>query len=140
MVHTPGRWSAGTAAKLCETRVRIPLGTPPNKEPRESGLSLFWEHNSQLLWGQFSVRVKGPPMFVRCLIALSLLSLSACTQEAAVRTRAANDLQCNEDKIEISDIGGNAYRARGCGGEATYACTGGAGTQTPSVTCTREAQ
>ena len=58
------------------------------------------------------------------------------TQTGAVEARAASDFGCDEWKIEVEDVGGNAYRAKGCGRSATYVCVGGGGYGSP--TCIKE--
>lgn len=72
------------------------------------------------------------------VVALSaLLSLTGCvTQGSVVRTRALNDLSCDEKQIEVVNIGGTSYRARGCGQEATYNCMTGP----HEIICQREEQ
>ena len=42
----------------------------------------------------------------------------------AAKDRAVVDLSCERTKIEVADVGAGAYRATGCGGIATYVCTG----------------
>jgi hypothetical protein len=66
-----------------------------------------------------------------------LLLLPACvTHEMVARTRASNDLQCAEESVNVSNIGGTSYRAVGCEKEATYNCITGQNT----ITCVREEQ
>ena len=40
----------------------------------------------------------------------------------AVEARAANDLSCPQNQIEIRSLGGSAYMASGCGQSVTYVC------------------
>ncbi len=42
--------------------------------------------------------------------------------EAIVRQRAAVEFACAEGVILVTDLGGLAFRADGCGGHATYEC------------------
>ena len=51
------------------------------------------------------------------------LGLSSCSMAGAVKSRAAYDLNCSEDRIEVRNIGGNSYAATGCGKDQTYTCT-----------------
>ncbi len=56
---------------------------------------------------------------------LLTLPLSGCTPIYArdvVRTRAAKEQRCEESKVQVEELGGNAYRASGCGPETTYVC------------------
>ncbi len=56
-------------------------------------------------------------------IAPAALVVGACaTGSGIVRERAANEFSCDESEVEVEAIGGNSYRATGCGQEATYTC------------------
>ena len=78
------------------------------------------------------------PAWNRVVVVVSGFWLSGCaTQTGAVTERAANEFRCDEDRVEVEDLGGNAYRVEACGETATYACVGG-GFMSPSVTCVRE--
>jgi hypothetical protein len=62
---------------------------------------------------------------VSWLIALSCVASieEGCVEEEdVVRTRAANDFECDESRIAIINIGGASYRAKGCGYTAVYDC------------------
>ena len=72
-------------------------------------------------------------MRLQAVWAFGLLAVG-CTQSGAVSTRAANDFDCPKDQVEVEDIGGNAYKAEGCGQTGTYACVGGG----VNITCVRE--
>lgn len=56
-----------------------------------------------------------------------------------MRERAANEFGCNEADIKVESIGGNSYRATGCGQEAEFTCrsrseyTGASGNSIPCV-------
>jgi len=58
------------------------------------------------------------------LAALLACVASGCvTATGIVRERAANEFSCDEENIEVYSIGGNTYRAIGCGKDATYTCS-----------------
>jgi hypothetical protein len=47
----------------------------------------------------------------------------ACTHPRdVVRTRAAREGQCTEEQVQVEELGGGAFRVRGCGPETTYVC------------------
>jgi hypothetical protein len=74
-------------------------------------------------------------MSKRLWTALVLVPLTGCfTYEDAVRTRAANDFNCSEDKVAVDEVGGKGFRANGCGKVATYVCVG----SESNPTCMRE--
>lgn len=57
--------------------------------------------------------------------ATALLFVSGCGAlilEGRVRNRASYDIRCSSEDITVSDIGGRAWRATGCGRSATYVC------------------
>jgi len=60
-------------------------------------------------------------------VVLFAVALGGCAPDAAdqVRVRAANDFRCNDDKVSVKDIGGEAYRADGCGQSRVYDCSPG---------------
>jgi len=71
----------------------------------------------------------------RELATVVTIALSAGCQVISVQSRAPSDLGCPENAITIEQVGlGSTYRAKGCGNEATYTCTGEYG-----VDCVREA-
>jgi hypothetical protein len=63
---------------------------------------------------------------MRLLLLASLtlvLPLAGCvTPDAVAKTRAASDFSCSEGQVEVTSIGGNSYRANGCGRSAVYDC------------------
>ncbi|MFO0761486.1 MAG: hypothetical protein U0359_33715 [Byssovorax sp.] len=77
----------------------------------------------------------------RTLALLSLpIALLGCQANVA-QARAAVDLQCPEESVQIQELPGNAYRAEGCGKHAVYACSGGTLLSSEAfTTCTREAE
>jgi hypothetical protein len=57
--------------------------------------------------------------------SLGWVVLTGCVSAAGVaRTRAANDFQCREDQIQITEIGGTSFRATGCDRSEVYDCSG----------------
>lgn len=42
--------------------------------------------------------------------------------EAIVRTRASLEFPCDPSAVTVEELGGDAYRAAGCGLHATYEC------------------
>ena len=53
---------------------------------------------------------------------LAGLALAGCSREGAVRTRAAYDFDCPEEKVAIDTISSYdaSFGARGCGKRASY--------------------
>ncbi len=51
------------------------------------------------------------------------ISLAGCASRyTVVQDRAAYDLKCSRDGIEVMNIGGESYAAKGCKQEAVYNC------------------
>ena len=62
---------------------------------------------------------------VRASLTLGLACFAtACgvTPQGTAKVRAANDFQCSEDAVTLTNIGGTSYRAQGCGKSAVYTC------------------
>jgi hypothetical protein len=57
------------------------------------------------------------------LILVPIIAMSGCTPEF-LRSRAANDLQCDRQAVQVDDEGNGRYVAHGCGESATYFVTG----------------
>jgi hypothetical protein len=69
-------------------------------------------------------KLQTPFRTVPVLLAIAFAAtLAGCTVDR-VRTRAANDFECAEEKVEVTDIGASGYRAKGCGQTATFVCNG----------------
>lgn len=66
-----------------------------------------------------------------CVVALA----AACMHQKAgvVKGRFRAEYSCR-DEIDVQNLGGNAYLARGCGQQATYICESNRG----STTCQKE--
>jgi hypothetical protein len=61
----------------------------------------------------------------RAIPILFALSLVACVDaESVVKTRAANDFHCNEEHVDVTNVGGTSFQAKGCGYSEVYDCTG----------------
>ena len=45
---------------------------------------------------------------------------SACASGPALAPRAAFDLNCPEDRLSYTELGGKSWGVRGCGQRATY--------------------
>ena len=71
-------------------------------------------------------------------LILSLFVVGCASGGGTVKDRAAFDLDCPKDKIEVTNIGGTSYGASGCGKKATYTCNGTWGTF--GVTCLKDSQ
>jgi hypothetical protein len=56
-------------------------------------------------------------------VGVLALAATGCTKEV-LRSRAANDLQCDSQAVQVDDEGYGRYRAHGCGDSATYYVTG----------------
>jgi hypothetical protein len=61
---------------------------------------------------------------MRVLLSVLCLLTAACGNYSAwtAQTRAANDFGCDSSQVDVTPIGGGAYRATGCGYAATYVC------------------
>jgi hypothetical protein len=58
------------------------------------------------------------------VVAFHVLLAAGCSSTSSTaRTRAANDFACDEEKVEVADIGGTSYRVTGCGRTAVYDCS-----------------
>jgi hypothetical protein len=62
-------------------------------------------------------------------VALGLLLLGCSTTAGQLKTRFAKERACPEDEVRVSEKGGNAYVARGCGQSAEYVCSAFANSQ-----------
>jgi curli biogenesis system outer membrane secretion channel CsgG len=67
-------------------------------------------------------------MLTVVLAFAAVVSLPACfsanVSPAVVRAKAASDLSCPSDQIQLDNPTGSNWKAKGCGKEATYACSG----------------
>jgi hypothetical protein len=79
------------------------------------------------------------------IVMLTVFGASAtgCVDaESIARTRAANDFECDEDKVNVTNIGGTSFRADGCGQKGVYTCTASEGYSgtTTDYACVPEAK
>ena len=62
----------------------------------------------------------------RLAALIALLLPVACAgpskRTEVVRARAAHDLPCQKESIEVAHLTRDVYRAKGCGGEVVYQC------------------
>ncbi|MCA9548902.1 MAG: hypothetical protein KC933_02635 [Myxococcales bacterium] len=56
----------------------------------------------------------------RLALALALTTLTACAPTGALITRAAFDLDCPKDRLQLHDLGPSTKGVKGCGRKATY--------------------
>ena len=57
---------------------------------------------------------------------VALMLGTACTPDATdIRVRAAFDLKCPKENLEVVKLGEKTRGVRGCGNQATYVYTGG---------------
>jgi hypothetical protein len=71
----------------------------------------YWETNA------VKVLVSG----VLCVGVIFLLGTIGCgATQAQLKTRAAFDMQCSEEQVELVEIDSRTYGVRGCGKQATY--------------------
>lgn len=58
------------------------------------------------------------------LTVAALLTLDGCASvDMTARDRFARQYRCAEEVVRVEDLGGEAYRVRGCGRVAVYSCT-----------------
>jgi hypothetical protein len=48
--------------------------------------------------------------------------LSACGGIDKLKARAAYDMQCNEDQLQLTELADATYGVEGCGKRGTYVC------------------
>jgi hypothetical protein len=62
------------------------------------------------------------------LTVSALAALAGCgsanVSPNVVRAKAASDLSCPADQLQLENPVGSNWKAKGCGKEATYACSG----------------
>lgn len=56
------------------------------------------------------------------VVVLTLSAAGCASLESEVRTRAASDFRCAEDRLRILDQEWTVFRVAGCGEEGTYVC------------------
>lgn len=73
-------------------------------------------------------------------VGSACLVLNACeftTMTDRVRFRAANEFNCDVEKVEVESLGSNGYHAKGCGQGGTFVCSGDPSTS-EGHTCVRQ--
>ncbi len=73
----------------------------------------------------------------KTFLAVLLAGCSATLMVPTVQTRAAFDLSCSKDNLNIIKLGGGSYGVRGCGKQATYVVDGPCGLENDQR-CTAE--
>lgn len=56
------------------------------------------------------------------LVALVLLMVGCSTATGTVKLRFSREHNCPEDRIQLTELGGNAYRLVGCGHNEIFTC------------------
>ena len=64
-------------------------------------------------------------MRITLLVAFLLCACKSSSTVGGMRARAANEWDCPEGSIDVSNQGQNLYRVIGCGRTALYECSGG---------------
>ncbi len=49
---------------------------------------------------------------------------STSVNPEVIQTKAASDFECTAEKVKVSQINDNNWKAKGCGKKATYICSG----------------
>lgn len=57
---------------------------------------------------------------IRAFTLILVGTVGCSSNESRVRAQAASDLSCSQ--LQVTAAGGDSYRVRGCGKEATYNC------------------
>lgn len=73
-------------------------------------------------------------MLAACTIACT--ACGAGPDRTLVRPRAAYELNCPDDQLELRQVSGSTFAVTGCGARATYTCMGGMG----QYACSREGE
>jgi hypothetical protein len=63
----------------------------------------------------------------RLCFAIALLMtgcFSSNVSPSVVKVKAASDLDCSEDQLQVENPTGSNWKAKGCGKTATYMCSG----------------
>ena len=75
------------------------------------------------------------------VLVIAFVALTGCASVAsAAGDRFAFEARCPRAQVEVEEVGGSAYVARGCGRRATYVCepTTGAASIDNAAVCRRE--
>lgn len=72
---------------------------------------------------------------MRLVASIAIFGSACASYSGIVRDRFASEYRCG-GQVDVEDLGGNAFRASGCGSEATYVCA--SGIDQTGVVATRE--
>jgi hypothetical protein len=113
-------------AIYCTTRA---LPSPTRGAPEEAGLtrargSFVLDRTGRCRAILCRMHALPPRIRATGLALLASLAVSGCADHIGdtVRTRAANDFKCSEDEIDVTQVAGTTYRAKGCGENVVYDC------------------
>lgn len=56
--------------------------------------------------------------------ALALTGCSTSVSPSLVQTKAASDFGCTASSVEVTQVNDGNWRAKGCGRQASYVCSG----------------
>jgi hypothetical protein len=70
-------------------------------------------------------------------LSIFLAGCTVQTYQSVVRTKAVNDLPCDEKQIQVSNTQTGSLEAKGCGKSATYQCQMG-GENNAEIQCEKE--
>ena len=64
--------------------------------------------------------MKRTPSVWTTILALSGALLGCGSSAGPLEARAAHDLNCSQDQVVVTELGGKSYGVSGCGKKATY--------------------
>jgi hypothetical protein len=69
-----------------------------------------------------------------------LVACGANGPEDVLRARAASDFKCTPDEVNVTEIAGTTYRAKGCGENSIYDCAMTSAHGRPTYLCIPEGE